>query len=54
MISGNLREERKIAMNERASAWREKIVELLREVEDVGRLEYLHTFIILFIEKWGC
>ena len=34
--------------------WIEKIVELLNKVEDSGKLEYLHTFIRLFVEKWGC
>lgn len=34
--------------------YREKIVEMVNEIENAGTLEYLYTFIKLFIEKWGC
>ena len=30
------------------------IVETLNKIENDGTLEYLHTFIKLFLEKWGC
>ena len=31
----------------------QKITEMLENVKYVGTLEYLHTFIKLFLEKWG-
>lgn len=31
----------------------ELIIEMIGGVKDQGTLEYLHTFIKLFIEKWG-
>lgn len=30
-----------------------KIIEMVEKIENVGTLEYLHTFIKLFLEKWG-
>lgn len=30
-----------------------KIVVILNKINDAGTLEYLHTFIELFVEKWG-
>ena len=30
-----------------------KIIEMVEKIEDVDILEYLHTFIKLFLEKWG-
>ena len=33
--------------------YKEKIVEMVNEIENAGTLEYLYTFIKLFIEKWG-
>lgn len=33
--------------------YREKIVEMIIKVDKIGVLEYLHTFISIFIEKWG-
>lgn len=31
-----------------------KIIEMINKIENDGTLEYLHTFIRLFLEKWGC
>lgn len=33
--------------------YREKIIEMVGKIENTGILEYLHTFIKLFLEKWG-
>lgn len=33
--------------------YKEKIIEMVGEIENPGILEYLHTFIKLFLEKWG-
>lgn len=30
-----------------------KIIETVEKIEDADILEYLHTFIKLFLEKWG-
>lgn len=30
-----------------------KIIEMVEKIENVGTLEYLYTFIRLFLEKWG-
>lgn len=32
---------------------RQKIIELVEKIENPGILEYLYTFIKLFLEKWG-
>lgn len=32
---------------------KEKIIKMINKIEDAGTLEYLHTFIKLFLEKWG-
>lgn len=34
-------------------SYREKIVEMIGQIEDIGTLQYLHRFIELFLEKWG-
>lgn len=34
--------------------YREMIIEMVNRIENTGTLEYLHTFIKLFLEKWGC
>lgn len=44
MENGNLREK---------DYYKEKIIEMIRKIEKVGTLEYLHRFIELFLEKWG-
>ena len=31
----------------------QRILEMLGKIENTGTLEYLYTFIRLFIEKWG-
>lgn len=33
--------------------YKEKIVEMIERIENPGILEYLHTFIQIFLEKWG-
>lgn len=33
--------------------YKEKIIEMVDGIEDTCVLEYLHTFIKLFLEKWG-
>lgn len=33
--------------------YREKIVEMINNVKDLGTLQYLHRFLELFLEKWG-
>jgi hypothetical protein len=33
--------------------YRKKIIEMITKVESVGTLEYIYTFLKLFIEKWG-
>lgn len=33
--------------------YREKIIELVEKINNQGTLEYLYTFIKLFLEKWG-
>lgn len=32
---------------------KQKIVKLVEKIENPGILEYLYTFIKLFLEKWG-
>lgn len=33
--------------------YRQQIAEMLGKIENVGTLEYLYTFIKLFLEEWG-
>lgn len=33
--------------------YKKKIIELVEKIENVEILEYLHTFIKLFLKKWG-
>lgn len=33
--------------------YKRKIIELVEKIENHGVLEYLYTFIKLFLEKWG-
>lgn len=49
-----------IATLERVFVWEMKkmnykkmLIEMIEKIEDDGTLEYLHTFISLFLEKWG-
>lgn len=32
---------------------KEKIIEMIQNIENKGILEYLHRFLELFLEKWG-
>lgn len=36
-----------------AAECKEKITELVGKINDQGTLEYLYTFIKLFLDKWG-
>ena len=33
--------------------YKKEIIQMIKEIENTGTLEYLHTFIKLFLEKWG-
>lgn len=33
--------------------YKKKIIEMIENVNNHGTLEYLYTFIRLFLEKWG-
>ena len=33
--------------------YEKEIIQMIKEIENAGTLEYLHTFIKLFLEKWG-
>lgn len=33
--------------------YRQKIIEMINKIDNLGTLEYLYTFIKLFLEKWG-
>lgn len=30
-----------------------QLIEMIDKIKDAGTIEYLHTFIKLFLEKWG-
>ena len=40
-------------ISEEVKLYREKIVEMVGQIENRDILEYLHTFIQIFLEKWG-
>jgi len=33
--------------------YKQRITEMINSIKDTGTLEYLYTFIRLFLEKWG-
>lgn len=33
--------------------YKKRIIEMIHKINDAGILEYLHTFIKLFLERWG-
>ena len=33
--------------------YKEKLIRLIEKIDDDSKLEYLYTFIKLFLEKWG-
>lgn len=33
--------------------YKKEIIEMINGIKKTGTLEYLHTFIKLFLEKWG-
>ena len=33
--------------------YRQRIIEMVKKIDNAGTLEYLHTFIKLFLERWG-
>lgn len=33
--------------------YKSKIIQMIENINNNGTLEYLHTFIKLFLEKWG-
>jgi hypothetical protein len=33
--------------------YKKEITQMIEKIEDAGTLGYLHTFIKLFLEKWG-
>lgn len=33
--------------------YREKILEMIESIDNLGTLQYLHRFLELFMEKWG-
>lgn len=39
--------------NEEIAAEQQLIVNMIYEIQNIGTLEYIHTFIKLFLEKWG-
>lgn len=39
-------------MNEK-EVYRQRIIEMVKKIDNAGTLEYLHTFIKLFLERWG-
>ena len=39
-------------MNEKEE-YRKQIIEMIEGIENAGTLSYLHTFIKLFLERWG-
>lgn len=39
-------------MNE-VNNYKEEIIKMVKKIENVGILEYLHMFIKLFLTKWG-
>ncbi|MEI3321236.1 MAG: hypothetical protein V8R90_12365 [Eubacterium sp.] len=39
--------------NEEIAAEQQLIVNMICEIQNIGTLEYIHTFIKLFLEKWG-
>lgn len=45
--------EKQTNVQKGAEWYREKIVEMVNNIENLGTLQYLHRFLELFLEKWG-
>ena len=45
--------ERPVDYHVSSPDYRGMIIETINKVDNQGALEYLHTFIKLYIEKWG-
>lgn len=43
----------KSGFNDAKEFYKKGIMEMIESVENAGTLEYLNTFIRLFLEKWG-
>lgn len=46
-------EEKKIADQESAKWYREKIVEMVNKTEDLKYLEFIYKLLLSFKKKWG-
>jgi hypothetical protein len=33
--------------------YKEELIKMINKIENAGTLEYLHTFIKRFLERWG-
>lgn len=42
-----------ITKDEHGSSYRDKIVEMINSIENLGTLQYLYRFLELFLGKWG-
>lgn len=45
--------ERVFYLGDKAMDYKKLIVEMIEKIENHGILEYLYTFISLFLKKWG-
>ena len=39
--------------SDKKELYRDKIIKLINQIESTGTLEYIYTFLKLFIGKWG-
>lgn len=47
------RREKHIDLQVSVEEHQEEIIEMIKDIKKIGTLEYLNTFIRMFLEKWG-
>lgn len=53
VMLGKVKLKERAELTKEAIDNKEQIIKMITKIEDAGTLEYLHTFIKLFLEKWG-
>lgn len=54
MVEVKEQEEESVDCNVKCTIERkEELLHIISDINDAGTIEYLHTFIKLFIERWG-
>lgn len=47
------KKEKEVDLQVSVEEHQEEIIEMIKDIKKIGTLEYLNTFIRMFLEKWG-